>query len=126
VLHAQQDAKHVGIESGRKALGGLLRDRTNLALGCRIVDGDVEATEARDGLRDKIADIVFFATSARTYSASEPSERNSSASASPASSRRPETTTLAPFLAKANAAARPIPVSAPVTRATLFFMGPCP
>jgi hypothetical protein len=29
---------------------------------------------------------------------------------------------LAPFFAKANAAARPIPVSAPVMRATLSFM----
>src|SRR5258708_6333777 len=60
MLHAQHDAKHVGIEGGRKALGGLLRDRADLALGRRIVHGNVEVTEARDGLRDKVADIVFL------------------------------------------------------------------
>jgi hypothetical protein len=36
----------------------------------------------------------------------------------PASSRRPATTTVAPFRAKATAAARPMPVSAPVIRTT--------
>src|SRR3979409_2136843 len=46
-------------------------------------------------------------------SASVPGERSSSPSALPASSRRPATTTLAPFLAKATAAARPMPVRAP-------------
>src|ERR1700722_12206332 len=61
MLHAQQETKHIGIEGGRKAFGGLLRDRTDLAFRCRIVHSDVEVTEARDGLRDKVADIVFFA-----------------------------------------------------------------
>src|SRR6202161_1729799 len=54
-------------------------------------------------------------TSALINSASEPRERSSFASAWPTSSRRPATTTFAPFLAKATAAARPIPVSPPVT-----------
>src|ERR1700734_3250952 len=64
-------------------------------------------------------------------SASEPRERSSLTSALPASSRRPATTTFAPFLAKATAAARPIPVRAPVIRTTglsmvlLLLTGPC-
>src|SRR4051812_37718912 len=51
-------------------------------------------------------------------SASEPKERSSWTSAFPASSRRPATTTFAPFLAKATAAARPMPVSPPVINTT--------
>src|SRR3984885_6173103 len=54
-------------------------------------------------------------TSALMNSASAPRERSSLTSSLPASSRRPATTTFAPFLAKATAAARPIPVSPPVT-----------
>src|ERR1700730_5592740 len=57
-------------------------------------------------------------TSALMNSASEPNERNSLTSALPASSRRPATTTFAPFLAKATAAARPMPVKAPVINTT--------
>src|SRR5580692_9930818 len=51
-------------------------------------------------------------------SASEPKERSSLTIWLPISSRRPATTTLAPFLAKATAAARPMPVSAPVINTT--------
>src|SRR5258706_13414968 len=57
-------------------------------------------------------------TSALMNSASEPNERSSLTSAWPASSRRPATTTFAPFLAKATAAARPMPVKAPVINTT--------
>src|ERR1700693_4669817 len=57
-------------------------------------------------------------TSALMNSASEPKERSSLTSALPASSRRPATTTFAPFLAKATAAARPMPVSPPVIKTT--------
>src|SRR6476646_5706556 len=57
-------------------------------------------------------------TSALMNSASEPKERSSLTSAFPASSRRPATTTFAPFLAKATAAARPMPVSPPVINTT--------
>src|SRR5436309_2537415 len=51
-------------------------------------------------------------------SASEPKERSSLTSALPASSRRPATTTFAPFLAKAMAAARPMPLKPPVIKTT--------
>src|ERR1700720_355525 len=54
-------------------------------------------------------------TSARMNSASVPSSRTR---VSPASSWRPETTIRLPCCAKANAAARPIPVSAPVINTT--------
>src|ERR1700730_11013279 len=57
-------------------------------------------------------------TSALMNSASEPKDRSSLTSALPASSRRPATTTLAPFLAKATAAARPMPVNPPVINTT--------
>src|SRR6266404_1039590 len=61
-------------------------------------------------------------TSALMNSASEPKERSSLTSALPASSRRPATTTFAPFLAKATAAARPMPVSPPVINTTGVLM----
>src|SRR5437588_2419891 len=57
-------------------------------------------------------------TSALMNSASEPKERSSLTSALPGSSRRPATTTFAPFLAKAMAAARPMPLKAPVIKTT--------
>src|ERR1700694_4850290 len=55
-------------------------------------------------------------------SASEPRDRSSLTSAFPASSRRPATTTFAPFLAKATAAARPMPVKPPVINTTGLLM----
>src|SRR3984893_15117743 len=57
-------------------------------------------------------------TSALINSASEPKARSSLTSALPASSRRPATTTFAPFFAKATAAARPMPVRPPVIKTT--------
>src|SRR4029077_11176741 len=62
-------------------------------------------------------------TSALMNSASEPRDRSSLTSALPASSRRPATTTFAPFLAKAMAAARPMPLKAPVIKTTGVLMG---
>src|SRR4030088_981742 len=50
--------------------------------------------------------------------ASAPRLRSSASSALPSASRRPDTTTVAPSLAKANAVARPMPVRAPVMRIT--------
>src|SRR6202011_4131240 len=51
-------------------------------------------------------------------SASAPRARNSFANVCPASSRRPETTMRLPSAAKASAAARPMPVNAPVIKTT--------
>src|SRR6201991_1839382 len=47
-----------------------------------------------------------------------PRLRSSASSALPSGSRRPDATTVAPSLAKANAVARPMPVRAPVMRIT--------
>src|SRR6266436_1080517 len=61
MLHAEQSAENVGVEGGRIALGSLLRHRTGLALGSGVVDGDVEATEARDGFIDQVSYLVLVA-----------------------------------------------------------------
>jgi hypothetical protein len=57
VLHAQQCAEHIGIEGGGVALGGLLRHRAGLAFRAGVVDGRIQAAEARDRLIDQIADL---------------------------------------------------------------------
>jgi hypothetical protein len=61
MLHAQEGAENVGIEGGRVALGGLLRHRTGLAFGSGAVYSHIQATEARDGLVDEAANIIFMA-----------------------------------------------------------------
>src|ERR1700730_13120298 len=61
MLHAQKCAKNVGIEGGRVALGGLLRNGTGLAFGSGGVYSHIQATEARDGLIDEAAHIIFMA-----------------------------------------------------------------
>src|SRR5437879_3551898 len=80
------------------------------------------ATSRRPNRATVLSTIARTSSSLRTSvlmnSASEPNERSSLTSALPASSRRPATTTFAPFLAKATAAARPMPVKAPVINTT--------
>ena len=61
MLHAQQRAEHVGVEGGRVALGGLLRQGTGLALGARVVDGHIQPTESRDRLIDQRANFIIMA-----------------------------------------------------------------
>src|SRR5713101_1841462 len=61
MLHAQQGAKDVGVEGGRVALGGLLCHRTGLAFGAGVIDGHIQATEARDGLIDQVSYVVLVA-----------------------------------------------------------------
>src|SRR6266481_4491103 len=57
-------------------------------------------------------------TSVRTKMASAPSPCNSATNSCPCLSRRPDTTMRAPSCAKIIAAARPMPVSAPVIKTT--------
>lgn len=68
--------------------------------------------------------IVFTATlsvtSAGAGKASPPCSRMESTATATVSSRRSLIATFAPSAAKARAIARPIPLAAPVTRATLF------
>src|SRR6266436_732164 len=65
-------------------------------------------------------------TSARMKAALAPRLRSSASNALPSASRRPDATTDAPFLAKAVAVARPMPVNAPVINTTglLIFYPP--
>src|SRR6202140_5302836 len=80
------------------------------------------ATSRRPNRATVLSTMARTSSSLRTSvlmnSASEPRERSSLTSALPASSRRPATTTFAPFFAKATAAARPMPVKAPVINTT--------
>ena len=61
MLHAEQHAEHVGVEGSGVTLGGLLGDRPGLAFGAGIVDGDIEAAEAGDGLVDQVPHVVLVA-----------------------------------------------------------------
>jgi len=61
MLHAKQHAEHIGIEGGRVALRCLLRHRTWLAFGAGVVDRHIEPAEARHGLVDQVAHVVFVA-----------------------------------------------------------------
>ena len=61
MLHAEQRAEHIGIERRGVAVGGLLRHPAGLAFGAGAVDRRIETTEARDGLIDQAAHIVFAA-----------------------------------------------------------------
>jgi hypothetical protein len=114
VLHAQDHAENIRVERRGIGFRGLVRDGANPAVGASIVDRDIETAKLCDGPVDQSADLILVAD----VGVDELKERRSSASALPASSRRPATTTFAPFLANATAVARPMPVSAPVIRIT--------
>jgi hypothetical protein len=53
VLHRKEHAEHIGIEGRRVTLRGLFGHRTGRPLSAGIVDGDVEAAEPLDRLRDQ-------------------------------------------------------------------------
>ena len=118
MLHAEERAEHIGIERRGVAVGGLLRHRAGLAFGAGAVDGRIQTTEARDGLIHEVARIVFAAHVGMDELGFGAEARNSMANACPASSCRPETMSRLPSLAKARAAARPMPVNAPVIKTT--------
>jgi hypothetical protein len=61
VFQAQKCAEHIGVEHRRVAVGCLVGYRTRFTFGAGIVDGDIQAAEARDGLVDQIAHIVLAA-----------------------------------------------------------------
>jgi hypothetical protein len=60
VLHAEQRAKHIGVEGGCVSLGGLLGHRAGLSFCAGRVDGRVQTAEAGQGLIDQIADFVVM------------------------------------------------------------------
>ena len=61
MLHAQQHAQHIGVEGGRVALCGLLGYGAALLLSPGVVDGDIQAAEACNGLIDQAAHVVIMA-----------------------------------------------------------------
>src|SRR2546428_5709690 len=61
MLHAQQRAEHIGVEGGGEGGGGLLRHGAGLAFGAGVVDGGVQATEARNGPIDQVPYVVLLA-----------------------------------------------------------------
>lgn len=61
VFHAQQRAEHIGVEGRGVALRRLIDDRAGLAFRAGVVDGDIEAAEAGDGLVHQSADLGVVA-----------------------------------------------------------------
>src|ERR1700720_4738425 len=114
VLHAQDHAENIRVERRGIAFRGLVRDALFTAPSRRPNRATVLSTRARTS--------SSLRTSALMNSASEPKARSSLTSALPASLRRPATTTFAPLLANATAAARPMPVKAPVINTTGLLM----
>src|SRR6266404_3439221 len=82
------------------------------------LDRCVQAAEVRDGPIDQVPHAVLVADVCAEEFDFSASARSSVARSWPASSWRPATTVRWPSRAKARAAARPIPVSAPVIKTT--------
>ncbi len=61
VLHAEQHAEHVGVEGLGVGLRSLVDDRARVALGPRVVDGDVNAPELGDSPVDQGLDLALVA-----------------------------------------------------------------
>src|SRR4029077_15658372 len=59
MLEAQERAKHIRLEHRSEAVWRLLNHRTRLAFRASIVDGDIEAAEARNGPVDQMAYIAL-------------------------------------------------------------------
>jgi hypothetical protein len=55
----QQHAQHIGIERGRVALCCLLGYETARPLSRGVIDGNIQATETRDGLIDEATHVVL-------------------------------------------------------------------
>ena len=82
-----------------------------------VVAQDVQPTEARDGEIDQRLHLVGIGDVGALESA--PCRRASRPPRSPPSASMSATTTEAPWAAKSSAVARPMPLAAPVTMATL-------
>jgi hypothetical protein len=52
VLHAEQRAKHIGVEGGCVAFGSLLSHRSRPTFGACDIDGGIDSAKARDSLVD--------------------------------------------------------------------------
>jgi len=60
VLHAEQRAEHVGVKGRGIAFRRLVNDGAGFALRAGIVDGNIDAAEAGDGVIDEAANIVVL------------------------------------------------------------------
>jgi hypothetical protein len=121
VLEAQHRAKNIGVEDRPVAVRGLTAQRAGLAFGARIVDRDIETPETRDRTVDEVAHVVFFSDIGADefrLGAGTTKLGDKLAARLVMTARNDD----ALLRAKANAVARPIPVSAPVIRTTGGFM----
>src|ERR1700704_1264382 len=59
VLHAEQRAKHIGVEGGCVAFGSLLSHRSRPTFGACGIDGGVDPAEACDGLVDEVTNLII-------------------------------------------------------------------
>jgi hypothetical protein len=121
VLHGEQHAADVDVAYLMVLLDLLLGcQQAELALDASVIERDVQPAEGCDGLFDEGDDSSSRMTSVCTNKPRPPVEVISRATCSPSATRRPETTTFAPSLAKASAVALPMPEVPPVIR-TVFF-----
>jgi hypothetical protein len=60
MLHAEQRTQDVCIESRSVGFSRLFRDRAGLTLSPRAIDGNVQTTNARDGLIYQIPHFIFI------------------------------------------------------------------
>ena len=61
MLKPQKGAEDVGIESRRVTFHGLINEGTRFSFGPRIIDRDINATEAFNGLINQIMHIFLEA-----------------------------------------------------------------
>jgi hypothetical protein len=122
VLHAQDHAENIRVERLGIAFRALVRDRANLALGASIVHRDIETAKLCDGLVEQSANVILLADvgadefGLRTQRTQLFNERLASLITPTGNDD------IAPFLAKATAAERPMPVRAPVIKTTCMFI----
>ena len=98
---------------------GLLHDRDPMALDARVVKGIVEAPKSLDSFFDQGFDFGCPRHVRPDEDSFAPGAPDQVTVAFPSISRRPATTTRAPFLANRTDVSRPMPEVPPVTSATL-------
>jgi hypothetical protein len=119
VLHGDEHAAEVDRDQAIPFVVGDLVRRLDRLLDACVVEGDVEAAEALDRSVKAARMSSARVTSQVTASAWPPACSIIRAVSRLPSAATSATTTFAPSRAKASAVARPMPVVAPVTKATL-------
>jgi hypothetical protein len=119
VLHADKRSAQVDVEDAIPFFEFDLGERRGLVFDARVVERDVEPAERLDSARDPRLDLLRLDTSQAMIRTSPPASLIASAVCRSASSVRSRMATRAPSVANATAVARPMPLAAPVTKATL-------